>query len=156
MASAPLTPARAYDLEVEVVQCCSVIKSAWVRLAGRLHEFHRQQAWTLRSFGSFDEWIAQPEIGLGRSQARFLVEAWRELVLERGADVEALACLDMSKVQIVLPAVRKGDVELIEALADCASMSKSDLIAEYRDSNVTEKVKCPSCGTYVTPGALAA
>lgn len=153
--------ARAHDLHQEVVSACTAVKHSWVLLAGRLHAFHAAQAWELLGYDRFEDWLGTPEIGLKRAQAYALRDAWQQLVIDRGVQPARLAEADVSKVAVVLPALKRGEVETDVALADCESLSRSDLIDRYRGQlgghldPARERVTCPSCGSRVTPEALA-
>ncbi|HTE63661.1 MAG TPA: hypothetical protein VK631_25110 [Solirubrobacteraceae bacterium] len=127
-----LSPARAYDLQVQVVAACSAVKQSWVLLAGRLHAFHTERAWEALGVESFTTWLGGPEVGLKRSQAYLLIDAWQHVVVDGGADPARLAAADVSKVAVVLPALKRGEVTVDDALADCEALSRSDLSDRYR------------------------
>ena len=137
----------ALELESEVREELAHARASWVRLAALLHTFREQKAWTLRGCPSFAEWLGQPEIGLGLRQAYSLTGCWRELHVERGVTVERLQGFDPSKLEVVLPAIR-GGIELEEALADCETLSRSDLREKYRgtDRGEVSNHQCPLCG----------
>jgi hypothetical protein len=140
-----LTPVAAFELEAEIVAKRAGQLSTWVPLAGALYRFHSGEGWRQRACESFNEWLAQPEVNLGRAEAYALIAAWRELVVEREVAVGDIAELDPSKVQVVLPAIR-GGVEVQDALSDCASLSRSDLREKYQQDGQVEYATCPQCG----------
>jgi hypothetical protein len=143
-----LSPAQAWDLQAEVVAQVAGQRSSWVALAERLTTFHAEQAWLLLSHDSFNEWLGQPEISLSRGEAYAMIGAWRDLVEDRHVDPTRLEGLDISKVAVVLPAIRRGgDVD--EILADCEILSRSDLRAEYQSAEQTEYRVCEACGSKV-------
>jgi hypothetical protein len=149
---APASPADvAYDLEQQVVAACAVVRRSWAQLAGRLHEFFSIEGWKPLGYDSFAAWLGQPEIGLRRDQAYRLVEAWRELVVARGIEPGELERLDVTKVETVLPALRRGDVEADEALADIEVLSRSDLRIKYQEGDDATYVTCESCGSRIRP-----
>lgn len=158
-----VSPVRAFDLQAAVLKDCQSMREKWVDLAGNLHAFHAAKAWTRLGADSFNEWVAQPEIALKRSQAYFLVEAWQELVVVRGAEPAVLKRADLTKMAVVLPALRRGDVDLEDALADCESLSRSDLRDKYVDGDgrldaegEPLHTQCPKCGSRVTVDQLQA
>lgn len=141
-----LTPVQAFDLEVDIVRYAAGQRRSWVPLAGRLYEFHRERAWEQRSYESFNEWLAQPEISIPRGDAYAMIGAWRELVVGREVPPVDLQELDLSKLAVVLPAIRAGK-DWQEALADCRELSRSDLRAEYQHTEPVEQgPPCPACG----------
>lgn len=153
--------ASAHALHQEVVSACADVRRSWVVLAGRLHVFHTEQAWKTLGYDSFTEWLGEPEIALKRAQAYLLVEAWQQLVIDRDIQPDRLAAADVSKVAVVLPALKRGEIDADGALADCEALSRSDLIERYRgrlDDHLDasrERTICPSCGSRVKPEALA-
>jgi hypothetical protein len=143
-----LSPNMAWDLQAEVVAQVAGQRASWVSLASRLAEFHSGEGWTALQHDSFNEWLGQPEIGLARAEAYAMIGAWRELVVERDVDVTRLEALDVSKVAVVLPAIRRG-VDVDQALADCAVLSRSDLRAQYQAAEHAEYRVCSECGQKV-------
>ena len=143
-----LSPTAAWDLQSEVVAQVAGQRASWVSLASRLAEFHSGEGWTALQHDSFNEWLGQPEIGLARAEAYAMIGAWRELVLERNVDVARLEGLDVSKVAVVLPAIRRG-IDVDQALADCEVLSRSDLRAEYQSPEHAEYRICEACGSRI-------
>lgn len=143
---------RAFNVEAKIKKGCSAIRAAWVALAGFLYEFQQEEMWRDLDHESFEAWLASPDIDLGRSQVYALIECYRELVLEREVPLDNLRGLEVSKVSQVLPAIRRGEVELDEAIADCESLSRLDLREKYRKANaagtrsVKRLEKCDLCG----------
>jgi hypothetical protein len=86
-------------------------------------------------YDSFAEWLAAPEIDLGYRQSMRLIESYREMVVERGVSAGALELADVTKVAVVLPAVKRGDVSAEDALSDAQTLSRSDLEDKYRHSD---------------------
>lgn len=148
---------KARRVEEKIVAGCAAIRTAWVVLAGYLHEFQAEGMWTDLGYDSFEEWLASPDISLGRSHVYTLIEIHRELVLEREVDPEELAECDVSKVGQVLPAIRRESIDVDEALADARELSRSDLRERYRKKGAPGKKrrgslelkKCDLCGKQV-------
>lgn len=140
---------KAFAVETKIKKGVGAIKQVWIALAGYLHEFYTGQMWTALGHDKFEEWLGTPEIGLQRSQTYQLVEIYEELVLKRGVSPEELAALEMSKIAAVLPALRKDEVELDDALSDCESLSRSELREKYGQSVPAERIpltECEQCG----------
>ena len=119
-------------------------------LAAHLHEFHVEEMWRDLSYESFNEWLGSPEISLQRSHVYALIEAHRELVLERGVNPDDLKAIEATKISHILPALRRGEVELEVALADAGQLSRSDLRVKYRGESSgqpdTQLQRCSDCG----------
>ena len=149
-------------MQRKIVTGCEAIRTLWVALAGYLYEFNGEQMWSALGYETFNDWLATPEIDLGRSQVFSLIEAYRELIVERGVDPEELSKLDVSKIAVVLPAIRSGEVDLETALADCETLSRSDLREKYgkqlpektgegNAGGKRELVQCEQCGKMREP-----
>lgn len=145
----PLTSDEAFALQEQVVEQVAGQRSSWVGLAGRLADFHAGKGWLALELDSFNEWLGQPEISLSRAEAYTMIAAWRELVQEREVPLERLAQLDVSKVAVVLAAIKDGRADLDQALADCEVLSRSDLRAEYQSTEAAEYRLCEACGQRV-------
>lgn len=144
-----LTAVQAFDLQVRVVERVAGQRASWTGVAEHLHAFHDGKGWVALGLGSFNEWLGQPEISLSRAEAYAMIGAWRDLVVGKNVDPTELGRLDVSKVAVVLPAVRRGDVETEQALSDCESLSRSDLRAAYQEPGHASYRVCDACGSRV-------
>lgn len=148
---------RAFEIEAKVKEGVGAIRTVWVALASYLHEFHESKLWEHLDYDTFEEWLGTPEIGLSRSQVYALIEAYRELVVKRELDQEILARHEATKIAQVLPSLRRGDVELDAALADCENLSRADLRAKYGKekavlpASTRGLVRCEDCGCMREP-----
>lgn len=145
---------HAFEVESKIKKGCSSIRAVWVALAAYFYEFHEEKMWEQLGHDTFNEWLGTPEIGLGRSQVYALIDVYGELVVKRGLKQDALADLEASKVAVVLPALRRGDVELDDALADCETLSRSALREKYGKKVSAERVpliECEECGCMKRP-----
>jgi hypothetical protein len=123
--------AAAHTAELEVKAIIHRMRSAWADLAERLYHFSERRHWRALGYRSFEQWLASPEIDLSRREVFYLIEAWRELVVERGVEPKRLERVQVSKVRDVLPAVRRGVVTPDEALSDAETLSREDLREHY-------------------------
>jgi len=145
---------KAFAVEEKIKKGVGAIRQVWIALAGYLHEFYSERMWEHLGHDKFEEWLGTPEIGLGRSQVYALIEAYEELVVKREVEEAVLAELEATKLAVVLPALRRGEVELEEALADCESLSRSALREKYGKSVPAERVpliQCEDCGCMKRP-----
>lgn len=144
-----LTPAAAFRVQAAVVQRIAGQRAHWVPLAGSLHEFHEGRGWEALGMDSFNEWLGQPEVGLGRAHAYALISAYRVLVVGKEVDPAVLEGLDVTKIQVVLPAVRRGDADVLVALADVEALSRSDLKEAYGHAGAASYRVCEACGSRI-------
>lgn len=122
----------AADCEGRIVARMRDIRASWVALAADLYEFHASKGWQALGYETLEEWLAQPDVEMARRTFFSLVETHRELAVQRAIPIEALERVDVTKVQEVLPAIRRGQVDASEALADAEVLSRSDLREKYR------------------------
>jgi hypothetical protein len=149
---------KAFKVEAKIKKGVGAIRQVWIALAGQFHEFYTEQMWVPLGHDKFEDWLGDPDIGLGRSQVYALVESYEELVVKREVDPGELVDLDASKIAVVLPALRRGEVELDEALADCQALSRSALREKYGKSVPAERVpliQCEDCGCMKRPKSEA-
>lgn len=134
------------------------IRTRWVALAALLYHFHHGKGWFIAGYDTLEEWLATPEIEISRRMFFLLIESYRELAVDRHIPVENLKGIDMTKVQAVLPAIRRGQVDWQEALADARVLTRGDLRIKYTDIPPTGEIdrnikpddfrwdECPTCG----------
>lgn len=121
----------AHEVHAAIVGEVKLIRTAWVRLAQRLWDFTEQRMWAALGYTSFEQWLASPEVELSRRHCYYLNEVWRELVIKRGLDPSELHDVGVSKITEILPAVRRGYVELDQAIADAKVLGRDDLREKY-------------------------
>lgn len=107
------------------------MRTLWIKLAEDLYKFHELQMWKDLGYTGFEEWLASPDIDLERRWVYELIGMWRELVVKRQVDPTALEPVQVSKVREVLPAIRRGFVDIDEALSDCETLGRDDIRQKY-------------------------
>lgn len=157
----------AATVEARIREQVKVMRSGWMRLAEDLYRFHHLEMWRDLGYETFEVWLAGPDIGLSRRHVYGLVEAWRELVVNRGVAPKELERVTVGSVREVLPAVRLGLVDVGDALSDCEALGRMDLRERYvtitggggdRIDATREDTfeRCPTCGTHVPTDRLKA
>lgn len=140
-----------FDLHTSVIAGLRAGRVALWDTAAALHEFDEERGWSaLGGYDTLGDWLADPEIGMTKSTYYRLVGSYRELVINRQLSQEAVKDLDVSKVALVLPAIKAGTVTADEGLSDAQEMGWRDLREHYS--------KRPDGGSSAgagTPGAEA-
>jgi hypothetical protein len=155
----------AFQVEASIKRTAKFMRTAWAKLAEDLYRFHDLEMWRDLGHKSFEEWVADPEVGFEYRWVIELIALWRELVVTNGADPKEFDYLQPSKLQAVLPAVRRGYVKVDEALADVRALSRDDLRERYTpqgtdrgrpDTSTRYEATaepaycvCPTCGSRV-------
>lgn len=140
---------KAFTVEEKIKKGVGAIRHVWIALAGHFHEFYTEQMWVPLGHDKFEEWLGDPDVGLGRSQTYALIEVYEELVVKREVDPDELGNFDASKLAVILPALKRGEVGVDDALADVESLSRSALKEKYGKATPTERVpltECEDCG----------
>jgi hypothetical protein len=116
-----------YGIEQRIKQSIRTGREATWQLAQALYEFDEESGWLALGYEDLTHWLAEPDIGMKRSHYYRFITTWRELVVRRQVTAEQLMSLDVSKVDIVLPALKRGDVKLNKALDDAEQLGQRDL-----------------------------
>ena len=132
------TPEEADDARRQAFRVNESIKSAlgegrkagW-QLAAALYAFEEQRGWQWLNYDTLGEWLADPDIGITRTTYFRLVGLHRHLVVSGRVPPAGLSELDPTKVDVVLPAVRRGRVSLDDALEDSKALARRDLREKY-------------------------
>jgi hypothetical protein len=140
---------HAHELDQKIKAGLRAGREALWEVAVSLHEFDEENGWSALGYEKLGDWLADPEVQMQRTTFYRLTGAYRELVVIRKVDFEEVKQLEVSKVDIVLPAVRQGRVALDEALEDTKSMGARDLRDAYL-SRPAPQVN-PNVGTQVDP-----
>lgn len=154
----------AFQVEQRIRVTIGDIRTAWVRLAEDLFNFQQSELWRDLGHSSFEAWLASPDIDLGRRWVYELISMWRDLVIDRHVKPDRLLPVNVSKVREVLPAIRRGQVTVEDALSDCETLGRDDLRKRYtgsesptpgqpdtssavHTSSETEYAICHACGS---------
>jgi hypothetical protein len=154
----------ASEMHQEITRIKRQITGLWVQLAEALYHFRAGQMWTDLGYSSFEAWCADPEVELERRWVYKLTDAYRFLVVEQGVDRARVERLQVSKVNEVVPAIRRGQVDLETALSDAETLGRTDLEIKYRGTHSAtpgvpdlgtrvqtehepELAVCPTCGS---------
>lgn len=134
-AAAPPPPEVLVELaqreHTAIVAVVQRMRTLWLELAERLYHFNRNEGWRKLGYQTFEAYLQDPVLEIGRRYAYDLIAMYAQLVVERGVDTSRLQQLDVSKVREVLPAIRHG-LPAEEALSDAEVLTRPDLEAKYR------------------------
>jgi len=119
-------------------------RQAMWETAEALHGFDGQSGWLALGYETLGEWLADPDITLSRRTYYRLVQAWQEMVVIREVPVPTLAQLDLTKVEIALPALKQGRATLEDVVSDVEVLGARDLRVKYRhEAEEDEYVPAP-------------
>jgi hypothetical protein len=121
-----------FDLDQSIKAGFRAGREAMWNVARDLAKFDEESGWTALGYDKLGDWLADPDVSLGRRTYYRMVSVWRELE-QRRVSVAELAELDTSKVDIVLGAVKAGRADIDDALADAKTLGARDLREKYYD-----------------------
>ncbi len=156
---------HAWEVEQRIRGTLKVMTGAWIDLARDFYEFREARMYRDLGYDSLEEWAAQPDIDVSSRYVYELTVLWGELVVKRELDADRLRELPPSKLSAMLPAIRRGQVEVDQALADAGSLGRDDIRARYGDKKQARDptgdagthigdgdaryYQCSSCGSWV-------
>lgn len=147
----PAAAEEAHQVDQRIRLKVRQMRGLWVELAAELHDFHERKLWRALGHDSFEAWLNDPEFegDLGRRWVYELIAVYEQLVVERGVDPSRLQRLHVSKVREVLPAIRRNQAPLDDALSDAETLNRSDLEIRYRGVASSAPVAGPDGTTQV-------
>jgi hypothetical protein len=105
-------------------------EALWL-FAKAVYEFDQEHGWSALGYDTLNDYLADPEIAVRRSTYFQARKRYEKIVIQRGVQSNRLDSLDPSKVDLVLPAIEQGKVELNEALDDVEALGSRDLREKY-------------------------
>jgi hypothetical protein len=138
-------PDDAYEMEKRLKAALRLTRRSLLEVARAAHDISRNHAYEALGYETLASFLAQPEVGMSRSEFFTAAKIHEVFVLEHGIDPDKLAEAGMAKLAVVLPKVTAGEVEADEAVADASSNGLRDLRDEYREPRETTVDRTPSC-----------
>jgi hypothetical protein len=124
----------AHGLYETVKAALAAGRTAMWAMAEALYEFDEGSHWLSLNHDTLGEWLAQPEINMTRRTYYRCVSAWRRYHVMWKLDAPTLAQLDLTKADIIAPAVEKGRVKLKDAIGDIRELSANSLRENVREA----------------------
>lgn len=120
-----------YELDQQVKNGLRAGRTAAWQVAQAVYQFDSESGWTALGYEKLADWLADPEVSMTYRTFRRYSDVWREVVVLRQTPVPTLAEVDVTKVDLVLPAVKDGRAKLEDALNDVRMMGARDLRETY-------------------------
>lgn len=152
--------ARAHETAQFIIEARAAVEQNFWAMARGLHAFIEDRMHEPLGYDTLDEFIASPEVRLKRTQVFRMARVYRELAVERRVPLAELQTVDITKADVVLPAIKDGRVGVADALADAKALARRDLEVRYAktDRNAADdpkdepaRAQCPECGGWYTP-----
>jgi hypothetical protein len=125
----------AYEVDVRIKANVKQLRTLWVQIAEDLFKVWEGQLWQDLGHPSFEHWLADPDIDISKRHVYGYIEAWRELVVKRDVEPAQLQEVGIGAVREVLPAIRRGFVDVDEGLSDAKTLGRTDLRTKYASSS---------------------
>jgi hypothetical protein len=118
----------AWERHEEILALKGLIEHTFLELGGKLYEFHHAENWRDLNYVSFNEYLADPMVNIGRRTAYRCIRVYETYILQLSCDTVALLEAGVSKLDLMATAVTPGDVG--EWLDKARTLSRSDLRVE--------------------------
>lgn len=133
--------ALAYRLHGAIMDLKASIELRFWQLGQALKEMRDSELYKVLGAETFNEYLGFPELSLQRSQAYKFISICEQAERLQLAP-ERLALIDKDKLATALPKATPETIE--DVLADCETLSRSDLQEQYKSPGSVER---PSCWT---------
>jgi len=130
-----LDPDDAFEMEKRLKAALRLTRRSLMTVAEACHEISRSHAYEALGYETLAEFLAQPEVGMSRSEFFTAAKVHEVFVLEHGIAPDKLADAGLSKLEVVLPKVAAGEVDALAAVADATENGRRDLRERYRDQD---------------------
>lgn len=96
------------------------------------YDLEKSKGWAKLGFATLNEYLAQPEVTVSRTDFYRLAAIYEAYVLDGGVPAELLAGASPSKLELPIPAIEQGVVSAEQAVSDAESLTRKDLRERYR------------------------
>src|SRR5262245_50164074 len=115
-------------------------RAAMWELAEQLYLFEEAQAWRALGYETLGEWLADPDITMRKTTYYDAVSAWEQMHVIRKVPAERLNELDVSKLRVALPVLKRGEASLDDVMADAEVLGIRDMRIKYQEHAEPELV----------------
>jgi hypothetical protein len=140
-----IEPQDAFQLEQKLKAALRITRRSLIDVAEACYGISRNHAYEALGYDTLAEFLAQPDVGMSRSEFFTAAKVHEVFVLEHGIDPERLADASLTKLDVVLPKVAAGEVDAEEALGDAATQGLRDLRDGYRGERESPGDRTPGC-----------
>jgi hypothetical protein len=99
-------------------------------MAQMAHELHAANAWRALGYETMESFLGDPEVKFSRTSFLRLVRLWEEYVVVRKVPHVELQGVPIGDADMVLPAIKRGDISVERGLDMARGLSRSDIRAE--------------------------
>lgn len=148
LAGEVIDPEVGYSSHQKLVVALTGTRLALTAVCEACYEVRRDRSYSSLGFSTLEEYLASPEISMSRSEFFLAAKIHETFILEAGVEPERLAVASPSKLDVVIPKVSSGEVEVEKALDDVEALGIKDLRALYRgteEEEVRNSGHCSRC-----------
>lgn len=121
----------AHTAHQALADAVSNINTLWMIAAEACYHLREGQGWQHLGYGSLNEYLAQPELGVERSKFLKLARIWDVFAVEGRVPRERLAGLAWTKLLVTQPSVSAGEITAADAIDDVGALARRDLEEKY-------------------------
>lgn len=148
LAGEVVDPEVGFSSHEKLVRALTGTRLALTAVCEACYEVRRDRSYSSLGYSTLEEYLASPEISMSRSEFFLAAKIHEEFILEQGVEPERLAVASPSKLDVVLPKVASGEVDVEKALDDVEALGVKDLRALYRgteEEDVRTSGHCSRC-----------
>jgi len=129
----------AFNNYTHIVQRRNEVQKSFLELGRLLKECRDKELYKVSmNCGSFEEFVATPEVSMGYSTVYSLIKIYERYVLQLKIPTETLAVVGHRRLQIINPVVEEDPPEWV---SKALSLSRSDLRNEVRSHQKKPEIK---------------
>jgi len=128
-----ITDNDAYLRHQRIVAMRNGIERTFIDLGGELYYFEKEKQFRILGHPTFESYLADPDVDIGRSLAFMLKGIWKTFVLGEKVHHDGLFRAGYNKLDIIRPYVGEELYETDELIAMAQSLSRSDLRKALRE-----------------------
>jgi len=119
------------------------IETLFLLLAKYLYTMREKKLWKVLGYHSMNSYLADPDVGIDRSDYYLLVGIYEDFVLKLSVQSDNLNQVGKTKLGIIRPYVNEHEDQVDELLNDAMALSKTDLRKQLRDRFADMEVMQP-------------
>ena len=146
---------EAWECHQRIVQLRFFIERSFLEIGGYLHWMKTNKAYKSLGHPTFESYIADPDVDIGRTSAYIAIQSFEVFVQQLNMDETRLIEAGISKLALVAPYVDEDNKEELITMATALSRSDlRDMLNQMFGADATPpladsddaRVECPNCG----------
>ena len=134
---------RAFENDKAIKSLKVDLNVRWLKMAELLYENKQRRYFETLNYGTFEEYIAQEELGFKRTSVYRIIGIYKDLVLDRKVPLVDIADIDSAKLDMIRSELPTGNLD--DLLTKARALSRSDLHAELTPEHECQPIEIKVC-----------